>query len=97
MTTNIRRSLVTVYLRNEEGVQDQIQTYINLEPFDAAKYYVGKKFNIGCGGYNYIMKCVSIRCDGVQERKHGKWNSIPHPDSLAWYKLAYGSIVRSEW
>lgn len=97
MIMNIRRTNVTVYLQGEGGIMEQFQTYVNLEPFDAAKYYVGSKFNLSSNGFNYIMTCMYVRCDGVQEWQYGKWADIPHPDSLAHYHFAGGGIVRSEW
>jgi len=97
MEMQIKRTLVTVYLKSEDGIMDQFTTYINLEPFDAAKYYVGNVFTMWHDEKEYKLKCQRIRCDGVQEWKNGKWNGIQHPDAMAWYRLQGGSIVRTEW
>lgn len=97
MEMQLKRTLVTVYLKDDDGVMDQFTTYINLEPFEAAKYYVGNTFTMWYGDAEYKLKCRSIRCDGVQEYKYGQWHDIQHPDGMAWYKLQGGSIIRTEW
>lgn len=97
MEMQLKRTLVTAYLNDKDGTMDQVTTYINLEPFDAAKYYVGNTFTMYYGDHEFKMKCYKIRCDGVQEWKYGKWSDIQHPDAMAWYHLQGGSIVRTEW
>lgn len=95
MEIKIRRTLVTVYLKSIE-MEDQFQTYINLEPFDAAKYYLGNKFTVMYSEYEYKLKCMKIRCDGVQEWGCGKWNDIQHEDATNTYHYDAGNIICSK-
>lgn len=50
------KTLVKVYLRDRQGMEDSFTTPINLSPEAAREYYLGKWFNMGCEG-DHMMKC----------------------------------------
>lgn len=53
------KTLVKVYLRDRQGMEDSFTTPINLSPEAAREYYLGKWFNMGCEG-DHMMKCYKV-------------------------------------
>lgn len=53
------KTLVKVYLRDRQGIEDSFTTPINLSPEAAREYYLGKWFNMGCEG-DHMMKCYKV-------------------------------------
>ena len=90
------RTFVWVYFRDEEGTTDEIHTYINLTPEEAAKYYLGKTFNRGTGGTDCLMKSYLIRCYRVEEyNEKGGWKTICE-DCRKAFKIAGNEICRCD-
>ena len=83
----MKRTLVHAYLQGN-GMSDEITTYINLQPLEAAKYYLNTPIVRGCElangeWYEYKMICTHLHTDGVQEWDGEKWNDITDKEPLA--------------
>lgn len=83
----MKRTLIHAYLSGN-GMTDEIITYINLEPLEAAKYYLNlvtaREYTAEHGGTEeYRMKCTHVRTDGLQEWNGEKWKDITESDPLA--------------
>lgn len=96
----LRRTFVHVYFKGDDGTIDEIQTYINLLPSEAADYYLGKSFPYG--GYvengEYFEKMLTawrVTCYQVEEYRKGKgWKTIID-DVRKSYRLQGGQIVET--
>lgn len=53
------RTIVKVYLRDEQGNEDHFTTPINLSEQEAHKYYLGNVFNMGIET-DHMMKCYKV-------------------------------------
>ena len=96
----MKRTLVHAYLSGN-GMSDEVTTYINFEPLEAAKYYLNTQIVRGqelANGewYEYQMKCTHLRTDGVQEWDGEKWNDITDKEPFAvgtWKTNGYGGYL----
>lgn len=83
----MKRTLIHAYLSGD-GMTDEIITYINLDPLEAAKYYLNlvtvREYPAANGGIEeYRMKCTHLRTDGLQEQDGEKWKDITESDPFA--------------
>lgn len=62
------RTTVQVFLRADNGEQDEFITPINLTPDKARNYYVGRIFNMGTVE-DKMMMCYAVHILQVQERR----------------------------
>ena len=96
----LRRTFVHVYFKGNDGTTDEIQTYINLSPSDAAAYYLGKSFPFGGYGENgryYEQKLTAWRVSCYQVEKYHKgkgWQTIVK-DVRKSYRLQGGQMVET--
>ena len=96
----LRRTFVHVYFKNNEGVTDEVRTYINLLPSEAAAYYLGKSFpfvGYGENGRYYEQKLTAwrVRCYRVEEyRDPGVWWCMTE-DARESYRMQGGQIVKT--
>ncbi len=105
MKTNetLKRTFVHVYFEGD-GCLDEVRTFINFSPEDAAKYYLGRSFPFG--GYDsngryceYMLKAWRVSCHEVQELQHNDekgyfWNTTTK-DARESYRLQGGQIVKT--
>ena len=83
----MKRTLIHAYISGS-GITDEITTYINLAPLEAAKYYLNLTTVIGYPAANgareeYKMKCTHLRTDRLQEWDGEKWRDITESDPFA--------------
>ena len=83
----MKRTLIHAYLSGN-GMTDEITTYINLDPLEAARYYLNlvtvREYPAANGEFEeYRMKCTHVRTNGVQEWDGEKWKDTTESDPFA--------------
>lgn len=90
----MKRTILTAYFEGN-GITDEITTAINLEPLEAAKYYldytnIRTEFTADGQPVEYRMKCTHVRTDEVQEWDGKEWEDITSKEPFA-----VGTLKRS--
>lgn len=90
----MKRTILTAYFQGN-GITDQIKTSINLEPFEAARYYLNftntrTEFSGNGEPIEFKMKCTHVRTDEVQKWDGKEWKDITDKEPFAvgtWKKI----------
>lgn len=94
MNNSIIRTFVKVYFKNQDGVTDEVSTYINGTPDEAARYYLGKTFNFGIAS-DLLLTAYHINCYKVETWQLGQWHTL-NPDVKLSYKIQGGKIIKTD-
>ena len=92
MNNPLTRTFVKVYFKNQDGIIDEISTYINETPDEAARHYLGNTFNFGTT-FDILLTAYHVNCYRTEIWQLEQWHVL-NPDVRLSYKIQGGKIIR---